>query len=160
LLHGALGRAGHLGHVSIDPDGPSGITRCPGSLEYAIGNYSLGRRTGDRYPSTQALLDAMNAGDPGAREIWMRSIKQLAAAIASIINVVDPELLVIGGGIAQAGEALFTPLRQYLDTFEWRPHGRSVRIAAAAGGEFAGAIGAAYHAMRFTSEKAPHDFTR
>lgn len=153
LLHGALGRAGHLGHLTVDADGPLDITQCPGSLEYAIGNYSLPRRTGGRFPSTQALLDAMNAGDPAAREIWLASIKRLAAAIVSIINVVDPELVIIGGGIARSGELLFEPLRLHLDQFEWRPHGRAVRIVPATSGEYAGAIGAAFYAMRFPDEK-------
>jgi len=60
--------------------------------------------------------------------LWRRSVRALAAGVASLINVLDPEIVVIGGGIAAAGAALFDPLRQLLDEFEWRPHGATVRI--------------------------------
>jgi glucokinase len=153
LLRGAIGRAGHLGHVCLDPDGPPSIAQCPGSLEYAIGNYSIARRTGGRYVSTQAMLDAMSAGDPGAREFWLRSVRQLAAAIVSVVNAVDPALVILGGGIARAGPELFQPLERELDRFEWRPHGHRVRIVPAQGGQFAGAVGAAYHAWHRSRDK-------
>jgi glucokinase len=71
----------------------------------------------------------------------------LAAAIASFINAFDPELIVIGGGIAQAGPALFEPLAEYLDRFEWRPMSVRVPVRIATLGDRAGAIGAAYYAM-------------
>jgi glucokinase len=80
--------------------------------------------------------------------IWLRSILHLAAAIASFINAFDPEIVIIGGGIAQAGSALFDPLRKELDRFEWRPLGHTVRVLPAALGEKAGAIGAAYYAIQ------------
>jgi glucokinase len=68
-------------------------------------------------------------------------------AIASFINAFDPEVVIIGGGIAQAGAALFDPLSRYLDKFEWRPLGHGVPVLATSLGENAGAIGAAYHAI-------------
>jgi len=57
-------------------------------------------------------------------------------------------VVIIGGGIAQAGSALFEPVREYLNRFEWRPMGHQVPVIAAALGEKAGAIGAAYHAIQ------------
>ena len=71
----------------------------------------------------------------------------LAVAIASFINAFDPEVVIIGGGIAKAGTALFDPLRSYLDKVEWRPMGHTVPVMAASLGESAGAIGAAYHSI-------------
>ena len=56
-------------------------------------------------------------------------------------------VLIIGGGIAQAGDALFDPLARELDALEWRPGGHQVRIIPAKLGEWAGAIGAAREAM-------------
>jgi uncharacterized phosphosugar-binding protein len=64
-----------------------------------------------------------------------------------VINVVDPEEVVVGGGIAESGEALFEPLRRFLDVVEWRPFGGGVRIVPAALGEAAGALGAARAAI-------------
>jgi glucokinase len=56
---------------------------------------------------------------------------------------VDPEVVILGGGIAGAGPALFEPLERFLDSVEWRPLGRRARILPAALGDLAGAIGAA-----------------
>jgi len=147
LMKGQIGRAGHLGHTSINSDGTPDIVNTPGSLEQMIGNYNLSERSGGRFTSTRKLVEAHLAGDSEATTIWLRSIHHLAAALTSFINAFDPEVVIIGGGIAQAGSALFEPVRQCLDRFEWRPMGHEVPIIAAALGEKAGAIGAAYHAL-------------
>lgn len=147
LLRGAIGRAGHLGHVSLNPDGPADVTRCPGSLESAMGNVTVEARSEGRFKTTHDLIAAHLAGDAHATDVWRRSVLALAAAVASVINVADPEVFVIGGGIARAGPALFDPLHNYLDRFEWRPHGHRAKVVPAALGEYAGALGAARHAM-------------
>jgi glucokinase len=147
LLKGNIGRAGHLGHISVNSDGAPDIVRTPGSLEEMIGNYNIAERTAGRFKSTRELVHAHLNGDADARRIWLRSVFHLAAAIASFINAFDPEIVLIGGGIAQAGPALFEPLAEYLDRFEWRPMGVTVPIRIAALGDRAGAIGAAYYAM-------------
>jgi glucokinase len=79
--------------------------------------------------------------------VWNTSLTNLAAGIVSIINSVDPEVVIIGGGIAKAGEALFAPLSKLLDAFEWRPTNTRVRIVPAKLGDRAGALGAARNAM-------------
>jgi glucokinase len=65
-----------------------------------------------------------------------------------VINVVDPELVLIGGGVASAGERIIRELRPYLDRWEWRPGGAGVELKLAELGEWAGAFGAARQAMR------------
>lgn len=148
LLRGHIGRAGHLGHISLDPSGAPDIVRTPGSLEDAIGNCTVRARSGGRFSSTKKLIAASNAGDAEAQRVWRASVKALAAGIASFINLLDPEVVVIGGGIAQAKAALFRPLEEYLDDFEWRPGGQRARIVAAKLGDRAGAFGAAWNAMQ------------
>jgi len=147
LIKGQIGRAGHLGHVSVNSDGPVDIVNTPGSLEQMIGNYNVAERSRGRFTSTRKLVEAHLAGDDDATAIWRRSIFHLAAAVASFINAFDPEIVIIGGGIAQAGAALFEPLHEELDRFEWRPMGHRVQVIPAALREKAGAIGAAYHAI-------------
>jgi glucokinase len=147
LIKGHIGRTGHLGHVSVNSDGLPDIVNTPGSLEQMIGNYNLAERSGGRFTSTRKLVEAHLGGDPDATRIWLRSIHHLAAAVASFINAFDPEIVIVGGGIAQAGSALFEPLAQSLNRFEWRPMGHQVPVIPAALGEKAGAIGAAYHAI-------------
>ena len=148
LLRGHLGRAGHLGHVSLDPAGPLDVVNTPGSLEDAIAEKSLGRRTGGRYASTAEMVAAVGTGDPFARAVWQTSVRALAAAVASFINAFGPEVVVIGGGIAKAGPALFVPLAAHLDQFEWRPGGARARIEPARLGDYAAAYGAAWNARR------------
>jgi len=148
LLRGHLGRAGHLGHISLDRNGAQDIVNTPGSLEDAIGECTLKERSHGRYSSTAKLVEHYRDGDTEARRIWLDSVQHLAAGIASLINVVDPERVVIGGGIAEAGDDLFDPLNSDLDRFEWRPNQRRVDIMKAELGEFAGAFGAAYHVQK------------
>jgi glucokinase len=145
VLEGHLGRAGHLGHITVNAEGAADIVNTPGSLENAIGDCTIEQRSGGRFRSTLQLIEALPA-DETARQVWAKSIRALAAGIASLINVLDPELIVLGGGIAAAGERLFAPLRAEMEKFEWRPHGQAVRIVPATLGEFAGAIGAATNA--------------
>jgi glucokinase len=147
LLHGHNGRAGHLGHVSLDPNGLPDICSAPGSLEDAIGNHNIATRSHGRFTTTRELIRAQSSGDEFAKAVWLKSVRALAAAIASFINVLDPEVVIIGGGIAQAGEVLFRPLQRFLDRMEWRPTRSQARIVPAVLGEFAGAIGAARNAM-------------
>lgn len=147
LIKGQIGRAGHLGHVSLNSDGTPDIVNTPGSLEQMIGNHNIAERSGGRFTSTRKLVEAHLAGDKDASAVWLRSILHLGAAVASFINAFDPEIVIIGGGIAQAGAALFEPLWKELDRFEWRPMGHQVQVIPAALGEKAGAIGAAYHAI-------------
>ena len=152
LFKGHIGRAGHLGHISLNPDGPPDIVGTPGSLEQTIGNSTLAERSAGRFTSTRRLVEAHLNGDEKATDVWLRSVYNLAAGITSIINAVDPEVIIIGGGIAQAGPALFDPLERFLETVEWRPQGHRVRIIPAALGDFAGTIGAAYYALSWDAE--------
>lgn len=150
LLKGALGRAGHLGHLVLDTAAPPDICNTPGSLEWAIGNCTILERTQARFATTHELIQAADGGDAFAREVWLKSVRALACAIASFINILDPEVVIVGGGIARAGRALFQPLEACLEPIEWRPGGHRAKIVPAQMGEFAGAFGAAYNALRNT----------
>ena len=148
LLRGHLGRAGHVGHLSLDPAGQPDIVRTPGSLEDAIGDCTVDQRSGGRFATTRALVAAVIAGDEAARAVWERSTGALGAALAGLINVLDPQMIVLGGGIAAAGEALFTPLTVALDRMEWRIGATGVALVPAKLGAQAGAFGAVYRALQ------------
>ena len=142
-FQGDFCRAGHMGHMVIDFKGDQDVTGMPGSLEECIGNCSIEKRTNGLYKSTHDVLNAFIRGDEFATKVWLTSVRQLAAGVASIINIISPELIVIGGGIAEANDLLFIPLREYLNEFEWRPGGYAVPIVKASQGDLAGAVGAA-----------------
>ena len=147
-LRGRIGRAGHFGHLSLNPEGSADITGTPGSLEDAIGESTLALRSAGRFASTRKLVFAARRGDREAKRIWLSSIRSLAAGLTSLINALDPEVIILGGGITRAGAALFAPLRKYLDQFEWRPGGARARIVRARLGDRAGAFGAAWQAIQ------------
>ena len=147
LLKGRLGRAGHLGHLTVDFLGALDDVGTPGSIELEIGNKTIQKRGNGRYANTHALVAAHLAGDLEASKLWQRSIQALGAAIGSLINVLDPEVVILGGGLARAGASLFEPLEKELERVEWRPGGHQVRILPAQLGDLAGAYGSAWNAI-------------
>jgi glucokinase len=149
LITGHLGRAGHFGHISLDPQGHPTITGTPGGLENAIGNATIAERSQGRFATTHEMLEAVNHGDVQAIEVWRRSMRALAAGMASLINCFDPEIFILGGGISiGAGDALLRPLSSFLYEMEWRPGGHRVKVVLAELGEWAGTYGSAWQVMQ------------
>ena len=144
---GAFNKAGHIGHMVINDERDRDVTGMPGSLEECIGNCTVEKRSKGKFTSTHELLTAYHKGDGFAGEIWLKSVKQLAIGIASITNILSPERIVLGGGIAEAGDVLFEPLNEFIEEFEWRTGGNRVEIVKAVYGDLAGTIGAASFAM-------------
>ncbi len=147
LYQGNLNRAGHFGHISVDHDGAPTMTNTVGSLEYAIGNFSVRQRTHQKFESTKALVAAYQSGDVLAAHWWLDSVRKLAVGLGSLINAFSPERIVLGGGIAHgAKEALLGPLKEFMALYEWRPDGSKTKIEIAQYGQYAGAMGAALFA--------------
>lgn len=144
---GSFQKAGHLGHMVIDYKGEADVTGMPGSLEDAIGNCTVEKRSDGKFLQTHDLLEAYRNGDEFAKTVWLTSVHKLAIGIASIANILSPEAVVIGGGISEAGKDLFEPLEMYLAKYEWRPSGNKTTIVKAAFGDMAGAMGAACFAV-------------
>jgi glucokinase len=147
LYQGHFQRAGHVGHICLDGGGHRGITGMPGTLEEAIGNESLNRRSGGKYLSTHKLIEDYKYGDEFAAWLWLESVRNLALGIGSLINAFAPQVVILGGGISRAGDALFKPLEKFLDEVEWRPAGVTTPIKPAEFQKDAGAIGAAAFAF-------------
>ncbi len=147
LYQGHLQRAGHMGHMTVDIHGAPTMTNMPGSLEHAMGNFSVGERTHGSFVSTKELVEAYTNGDPSAKKYWLASIDRLAVALSALANIVSPEVISIGGGIAHgAGVALIQPLAEAMERYEWRPGGHRITIKKATLGTYAGALGAAMFA--------------
>ncbi|CAN5423039.1 glucokinase [soil metagenome] len=149
IYQGYYQMAGHLGHISVsagtdDPD----IVGIPGSLEQAIGNETVSYRTCGKYTDTSELVKDYLKQDTFATYVWLTSVRKLSLAICSFCNAISPEAIIIGGGIAKAGEALFKPLNDFIDLYEWRPAGKRTIIKQAAFSEYAGAVGAAAYALQ------------
>ena len=144
LYQGFFQMAGHLGHISVDADSlQPDITNMPGSLEDAIGNATVSRRSFGRYKTTHELVNGYQQGEFLATLVWLTSLRHLAVALASLANAFSPEVVVLGGGIAQADSALFDPLQIFFNLFEWQPAGKKTTLRKAQFADWAGAIGAA-----------------
>jgi glucokinase len=146
-FQGSFNKAGHIGHTVVDSDADCDVTGMPGSLEECIGNCSIEKRTNGKFSSTHELLKAYRNGDTFAKDVWLASVKKLAIGLASASNLISPDTIVVGGGIAEANDDLFIPLNKLFDVFEWQPGGIRPEIVKAMHGDLAGAIGAACFAM-------------
>ena len=156
----ADGIGGELGHTILDLDGVPCTCGNHGCLERycsATALIRMAREAVEKHPESAILsiaggtvsnieaktvFDASKAGDPTAVEVYRRYISCLAQAVASVINLLDPEVIVLGGGVSKAGSYLLDPLvreiPQYV-LFNDQPL-PSVRIAVL--GSEAGIIGA------------------
>jgi glucokinase len=92
-------------------------------------------------------MKAIENGDAEAEKIWLKSVKDLATAICSFSNILDPEAVILGGGISKAGDRLFGPLRDYLDPLLWKTDDYEIKLLPAQLGDLAGAYGAAANAL-------------
>lgn len=149
---GSFNKAGHIGHTVVDSSGDCDVTGMPGSLEECIGNCTVEKRSKGKFMSTKDLIGAAANGDEEAKGIWHTSVKKLAMALASASNFISPDTIIIGGGIAEANDALFVPLNKWFDEFEWQPGGARPVIVKAVHADLAGAIGAACFAKQKTNE--------
>jgi glucokinase len=107
----------------------------------------VAKRTFGKYTSTQALVEAYRQGDTLATYVWLNAVRKLALGLCSLCNLLSPDQIILGGGITQAGEALYKPLADFMETFEWKNTGKSTPVQQARYGHMAGAVGAAGFAL-------------
>ena len=103
VVDGSSGVAGEIGHLSIDPRGPRCACGQRGCVEVFAGGGSIARRAGEPVERVAARAEA---GDAAAREILADLARGAAAGVRALALAVDPELIMIGGGIARRGEKL------------------------------------------------------
>ncbi len=145
---GAHGAPSELGHVQVRHDGPRCGCGRYGCLESLTSASSVARRYaeagGDPIAAAEVVARAV-AGEARAATVWQETIEVLADGLVAAIRMLDPEVIVLGGGLAESGDALLTPLRPALDeriAFQTVP-----RLVPAALGDEAGCIGAALLAL-------------
>jgi glucokinase len=149
LRFGPHGRAGELGHQVIEVGGPPCGCGNRGCVEAFAAGSALCRLGGRATP--EAVFAAAAAGDGRAAEAVRSVVGRLAVGIANLVTVLWPERVVVGGGVAAAGEGLFGPLRAAVAASAPLVDPGAYEIVPAALGPAAGAIGAALWAREHTS---------
>ncbi|UNO38918.1 ROK family protein [Streptomyces sp. MST-110588] len=156
-LHpGPTGNAGHIGHISVDLDGDVCPCGARGCVERIASGPNIARRAladgwrpgPDGDTSAAAVAAAARAHDPVAVRSFARAAQALAAGIAATAALVEIEIAVIGGGVAGAGDILFTPLRRALREYATLSYVRDLTVLPARTGTDAGLIGAAAAAQQ------------
>ena len=166
LLRGAHGLAGEIGHIIVEPDGPlcgCGNRGCWEQVASGLAIARAGARAvtdepgstiarlagGEPRRATGALVtEAARDGDAAAVAIVTTVARRLGEGIAGLVNVLDPEIVVVGGGVGESGDLLLGPLREaYLASVEGADVRPEVAIMSAQLGNDAGAIGAALLAL-------------
>lgn len=156
LYRGATFAAGEIGHVSVHYDGVPGPHGNVGALERYVGNRQIVDLARQLFSdagrpecaanddlSPRLLAEAAAGGDSVALEVWDRVARYLATALAGAVYLLNPEAIVIGGGVAQAGDVLFQPLKEKLNDMLPPEFSGVLRILPARYGNTAGIIGSA-----------------
>jgi glucokinase len=166
LVRGALGAAGEFGHMVVDADGLPCHGSCPnrGCLETVASGTALARLAGEEaaadpagrlgralaagVPLTGALVTELaHDGDPAAGRCLRRVGEGLGVGIANVVNILNPEVVVVGGGVIAAGDLLLGPARAVVAARALSPSKDLARIVPARFGAESGMLGAAVLAL-------------
>lgn len=164
LYRGAHGFAAEIGHVIVEPGGPECGCGNRGCWEQVASGHALdrlGRLAVETRPDSliatlagngditgRHVAEAAMQGDPTAMSIFAQVGQRLGEGIAGLVNILDPEAIVVGGGVAEVGDLLLTPARRaFLASVEAPDHRPEVPLLPAALGNDAGAVGAAALAL-------------
>lgn len=158
VLAGGHWGAGEIGHIIVRPGGPVCGCGQRGCLEAIASASAVGRRYSERVGVTASAREVASqaaAGDPVAAEVWAETVDALADALLTAQALYDPSQVIIGGGLAEAGEQLLSPLRQALrDRIAFFTEPEIVRAQL---GDEAGCLGAALLALTVAEFDHPTD---
>jgi glucokinase len=169
VLRGATGAAGHIGHLTVDPFGVLCICGNRGCLETVFsartiesdafaaihrGTESRLLAHGAKLPSCAEVFELARQGDAVASDIIRKATVVLGGAVAGLAFVFDPELIILGGQISEAGDVLLGPLRAEV---RWRTQGllrREIPVVRSALVDPSGVLGAAALALEAKNREA------
>jgi glucokinase len=157
IFGGTTGSAGEIGHLTIDENGPLCTCGNRGCLEAFAGGHAIelqaqklvesGKRTlltesNLKRITVREVAEAARRGDLAAQEILHRSGTFIGIAVAGLINLVNPSVVIIGGGVAEVGELLTAPIRKVVRERSLRAAEHAVKITTAMLGRRSTLIGA------------------
>ncbi|RUR73455.1 glucokinase [Chlorogloeopsis fritschii PCC 6912] len=140
LFVGHYGAAGELGLITFNPDGPACNSGNQGSLEQYVSITAIRRRTGKDPAELGSLA---KAGDPQALAFWQEYGRDLGIGLTSLIYVLTPEAIVIGGGVSASAEFFLPAAKREIEKRVLRTSRVGIQLLAAELGNSAGMLGAA-----------------
>jgi len=149
LWTGSDGFAGEFGHMTVEPDGrpcPCGNRGCLEQYASATALVAAARESalpGRVAESAESLADAARSGDPRAVALFVRAGRYLGIAAAGVINLLNIEAIVVGGGVAASFPLWGEAMRQEIDMRGFRPAVARVAVVRSELGDDAGVLGAA-----------------
>jgi glucokinase len=154
LFHGAARQGGELGHVVVDWQGRQCGCGARGCAEAYVSGTSIARRATEAAAGSDSTLAGLTvtakdvaeharAGDRVAREVWDETTAMLGRMVAVLINVCEPELVVLGGGVTRAGAQLLDPVREAALRQAMPPAARACDVVLSRHGDAVGVLGAA-----------------
>lgn len=146
IYRGPYFLGGEVGHIPLSLAGPE--CGCGGiaCLERYVGNRELSSRVKKAFGRDISLEEAgrlARRGDRKALKIWEDAGERIGLAVSGIVNVFNPEVIVVGGGVAQAGDVLIKPIRRTVERHAMKQLKKRIRIKRALLGGDAGVLGAA-----------------
>jgi glucokinase len=158
LYRGSSLGAGEIGQMTINYEGPVGNYGNRGAIEKYVGNHQIAERGQQYYEnagklvpieecSPEALAKAAHAGDTIARQLWAHIGMEIGVALSNVVWLLNPDTIIIGGGVAKAGDLLFEPIRKTIQEITMPTFYEALSILPAALGNDAGAIGSASIAL-------------
>ena len=147
-FRGSVGAAAELGHIVIEHDGPrcQGVCTGRGHLEVLTSGTAAGKAAREllgEQANAHDLVREAEAGNDAARDALAEIGRKLGSGIGSLVNIFDPELVVIGGGFGAAGDLVLDPAREIMRREALEPARDFVRVVPAQLGPEAGVVGAA-----------------
>ena len=145
IYRGSTMAAGEIGHIPINEKGPRCNCRGIACLERYIGNRYILQRAKDIFGKTITLERLSKLGRKGnkkALKIWEDVGKYLAIALIGVVNLLNPDMIIIGGGVSNAGNLILGPLRKEVGSRAMKDQALHVKIVRAKLGDNAGIIGA------------------
>lgn len=146
LITGASGNAGDVGHFVIDPSAGKCVCGQYGCWEFIASGTAIARQAAEllgRQVSSKEAFDLSAAGDPQMQQLIDKVFRYIGIGCVTLINTLDPQKIVIGGGVSQMGDPLFQAVQNYVAGHALNPSGRHTPIVPAALQQDAGLIGAA-----------------
>ncbi len=146
LYRGAHNAAGELGHLPLNEVGPQCNCGGFGCLESYIGNSRLVERAnvlmGRSDMTLETMFEKANKNDPKALRFWKETAVHLGNGLTAVVNLLNPQVIIIGGGVSNNHKYLFKAAQQVIDTRVMITHRKKVKIVRAKLGNDAGIIGA------------------